>query len=405
MALNIAIKSKYNPFTYEDYIKPLEQYTKDFKEHETKIQDALVNIATLEPLIKDASLDTEENQKYIQQYNDYISSLENLTNTLYAEGFNRSTQGQGFLNTKKAYNSQILPLTEALTAMKKAHAEESKLESQGYILGSGAGNYSINDYYGMNTPQETRKLSLADVESNTQAIAANITKNMKANYSISRKAILNGSLDGYTTEKGINPLDYALSSDNLSVEDRNVIGLIKQQVQERILHDLGYTQEEYNKLDAATKNRINERIHTGLVKGLSYGEGITPKRKTSENGDEGTNHTGGRSLPYIFVSDLDFKKDYSKEAETRQPDEIFIDNLNTAISSNITRIKNSGNTVTKVTYGGIELPDWTVKQIENIYTSPNANKVLSITYTDSLGKEYNENYNIKRTTATAHTGD
>ena len=31
MAFNIAVTSKYNPFTYEDYIKPLEQYTKDYK--------------------------------------------------------------------------------------------------------------------------------------------------------------------------------------------------------------------------------------------------------------------------------------------------------------------------------------------------------------------------------------
>ena len=41
MAFNIAVTSKYNPFTYEDYIKPLEGYWEDYEKQEAALADLI----------------------------------------------------------------------------------------------------------------------------------------------------------------------------------------------------------------------------------------------------------------------------------------------------------------------------------------------------------------------------
>ena len=345
MAFNIAVTSKYNPFTYEDYIKPLEQYTKDYKEQEEKIQEKLTNIAALEPLIHDSGIaDHDENTEYINHYKNYVQSLNDLTNKLYTEGFDRRSQSQGFLDTQKAYSSKILPLSDALAAMKKAHAEEDKLRQQGFILGKGSNNWSISDFYGMNTPGEAAKVSLDSIETNTAEIARSLTGAMETKYSIDKKKIIEGALDGYTAEKGINALKYASNYDQLSPAELNVIGLIESQVRERILNDLGYTEEEYNALDSNTKQKINERVHAGLIKGLSYGENITPRRHVSSGERGGSTNS---NVPYWHIT-----------ANGVTPGEkafTYARGLSNAIDSQVNQLTAQGHIVTKVLYGGVAM--------------------------------------------------
>lgn len=340
----IAITSKYKPFTYEDYIKPLEQYTKDYKAQEEKIQKELTDIASLESLIYDEALKTDEdNQEYINQYSNYVKSLHDLTDKLYNEGFDRRTQGQAFLDTQKVYNSKIKPLALALTGMQKAHIEEAKLRQQGFILGKGADNWSISDYYGMNTPAEATKVSLDSIEKNTAEIAKSLTAAMETKYSIDKKKIINGTLQGYTAEKGINPLEYAQNNSNLSAAELNVLELIKNQVKERILNDLGYTETEYGALDSATRARIDEKVHAGLIKGLSYGENITPRRRETNGGGGG----GGHKVPYWHIT-----------ANGVTPQErafTYAKGLSNAIDAQVKQLTDQGHSVTRVYYGGASL--------------------------------------------------
>lgn len=342
----IAITSKYKPFTYEDYIKPLEQYTKDYKAQEEKIQKELTDIASLESLIYDEALKTnEDNLEYINQYSNYVKSLNDLTDKLYNEGFDRRTQGQAFLDTQKVYNSKIKPLALALTGMQKAHIEEAKLRQQGFILGKGADNWSISDYYGMNTPEETAKVSLDSIEKNTAEIAKSITNAMETKYSISKKSIINGALAGYTSEKGINALEYAQNSGKLTAEELNLVGLIENKVQARILNDLGYTKEEYDALDSNTKLKINERIHTGLIKGLTHGESITPRRRTDGDGGGG----GGYKAPYWHIT--------ANGVTSSERAFKYAQGLNNAVENVINEYEAKGATVKAVYYGGQALEE------------------------------------------------
>lgn len=340
----ITVTSKYKPFTYEELVKPLEGYWKDYDVQEETLQKELTNIAALEPLIYDASIGSNEaNAEYIKQYKDYVKSLQDLTDKLHTEGFDRRTQGRDLLAIQKNYRSQMLPLTEALSAMKEAHADENKLRQQGFVLGQGSNNWSISDFYGMNTPGETAKVSLDSIEKNTEEIAKSLTGAMETKYSIDKKKIINGALQGYTAEKGINALKYAENSGQLSPAELNVIGLIESQVKERILNDLGYTEEEYNNLDSATRARINERIHAGLIKGLSYGESITPRRKETDGGGKPKDS----GVPYLHV--------LANGVEPDQKAFQFATGINNAIESQISTLQTNGKHVTSVYYGGSPL--------------------------------------------------
>ena len=340
----ITVTSKYKPFTYEELVKPLEGYWKDYDAQEETLQKESTNIAALEPLIYDASIGSNEaNAKYIKQYKDYVKSLQDLTDKLHTEGFDRRTQGRDLLAIQKNYHSQMRPLTEALTTMKKAHADENKLRQQGFVLGQGSNNWSISDFYGMNTPGETAKVSLDSVEKNTEEIAKSLTGAMEVKYSINKQKIIDGALDGYTAEMGINALKYAEKSDQLSPAERNVIGLIENQVKERILNDLGYTEEEYNALDSNTKQKINERIHTGLIKGLLYKESITPRRRVNNGG-------GGGSYP-----DVPYWHITANGVTPGEKAFTYARGLSNAVDSQVNQLTAQGHIVTKVLYGGVAM--------------------------------------------------
>lgn len=385
----ITVTPKYKPFTYEELVKPLEGYWKDYDAQEETLQKELTNIAALEPLIYDASIGSNEaNAEYIKQYKDYVKSLQDLTNKLHTEGFDRRTQGRDLLAIQKNYRSQMLPLTEALSAMKKAHADENKLRQQGFVLGQGSNNWSISDFYGMNTPGEAAKVSLDSIEKNTEEIAKSLTGAMETKYSIDKKKIINGALQGYTAEKGINALKYASNYDQLSPAELNVIGLIESQVRERILNDLGYTEEEYNSLDSNTKQKINARIHAGLIKGLSYGESITPRRHVSGIGSTGR---GERAIPIFTVR--------NQGTTAAERNTAWVTGVDGIISAHITDITRASGTITSVNFGGHQLltKSGTVNSIDGIsYTQTiNSNIPVTISYTDNNGKTQKQVFQIR----------
>ena len=295
MAFNIAVKSKYNPFTYEDYIKPLEQYTKSYKEFENKLQDILVDVAALEPFVEDADIKANSsNAKYLQQYKDYITGINTLTDKLHTEGYNRNLQNQDFLNIRKAYRSQMEPLNAAFKAMKTAHAEENKLLSQGRILGAGAGNTNIEDFWGMNTPDAVLSLSDNDMVTIASEIATTINKDPANTHYYQR--LKNGQYKEInqatfqTLKYSDKKLEVGISLDKylkylkgevaLTDKEEATLETMRSAAQRSILKQLGYQEAEYGHLDAATRQKIDTNIERAIQRSIGQQEqlvsGATP---------------------------------------------------------------------------------------------------------------------------------
>lgn len=117
MALNTAITSKYNPFTYEDYIKPLEGYWEDYEKQEAALDKLGTDVATLRPIIENMA-EGEEKIKYTN----WLSNLEAQANSLQSNGL--TNENRKALRDLKAGYAALMPrLASAEESRRKAAAE------------------------------------------------------------------------------------------------------------------------------------------------------------------------------------------------------------------------------------------------------------------------------------------
>ena len=78
MALNIALTPKYDPYKYEDYVKPLVEYWKDYEEQENALSEIGTTLSALDYIV-----DAEpENSPLKSTYANYKQQLENATAAL-----------------------------------------------------------------------------------------------------------------------------------------------------------------------------------------------------------------------------------------------------------------------------------------------------------------------------------
>lgn len=141
MALNIAITSKYNPLTYEDYIKPLEGYWEDYEKQEAAFDQLGTDVATLRPIIANMA-DGEEKTKYIN----WLNELEAQANSLQSNGL--TTENRKALRGLKASYASLMPrLALAEESRRKAAAE--------WMAERNSGKYFTED----NLPQELQNVN------------------------------------------------------------------------------------------------------------------------------------------------------------------------------------------------------------------------------------------------------
>lgn len=284
MAFNIAVTSKYNPFTYEDYIKPLEQYTKDYKKQEETYDKALEDIALLDASIASLDADQEGNKAYIQQVNDYKNQIYNLTDQLATEGFGAQHR-KASSKLRQAYNSQIVPISKALEELKRYQTAEREKENAGYIIGAGSmRDLTLDDVIGGNVPESTSMLSLKDLEDEVAAITTRITSAMVNYEGATEKEIQAGTRKGYKTTVAFDPrllLQENFGGNQLALEAYDGI---YNQSKKYLLAKLGLSEEEYQNLSAREREKVDATINQGIMRGVNYQQSITPRRVATGGG-------------------------------------------------------------------------------------------------------------------------
>lgn len=142
MGLNIAITSKYDPFTYEDYIKPLEGYWEDYDKHEADLDKLATDTATLREVINSMP-EGEEKTKYTG----YLESLDAQAGSLATSGLN-SANRKALRDLKNQYASLMPRLALAEEARRKDLAEYRKLANSGeyFLYNDSPESKSVVDY-------------------------------------------------------------------------------------------------------------------------------------------------------------------------------------------------------------------------------------------------------------------
>ena len=142
MGLNIAVTSKYKPFTYEDYIKPLEKYFENYEKHETALETLGTTAESLSYII-----DAEpEGSPLRQKYENYKTQLQAAVDAL-ADGYNAKDR-ELLSNLKKTFKRDLEPIGTGYKRRQDMIDEQRKFKTThpSIVYSNDASNASVWDF-------------------------------------------------------------------------------------------------------------------------------------------------------------------------------------------------------------------------------------------------------------------
>lgn len=202
MGLNITVASKFNPFTYDDYIKPykenIDTYFKNYRDTENKLSDLGTQLEALDYIIESEP----EDSPLKSTYGNYKKELEKAAEAL-ASGWSQADV-QNYNKLKKMFAKDISPIATQYARRQKLEDEQRKTKE------------SKPSIYFSKRAAET---SLAEMIGNpnwsyTSFVGDDITKAVQSMVSpvstILDKIFKDGDVEGYSILKsqyGITPDD------------------------------------------------------------------------------------------------------------------------------------------------------------------------------------------------------
>lgn len=249
MGLNIAITSKYNPFTYEDYIKPTEQYWEDYDKYEADLDKLTTDVATMRSVVNSMPKGAEKDK-----YSSYLKSLDNQANQLASQGLTAGNR-KALKDLKNTYSELMPRLALAEEARRKDLADYTKRVNSGeyFMYNDSPLNKNVVDYLDGNLPTYNaglnKQLFGQEVENVAKAYSSRIFPEMEPQEveKLGRKFLQ------FTQEKGVN----ANLSDIEGYEQFSPI--LKELYAEAGVDNM-------NQAEAAkTKDFINRKFWEGLV--------------------------------------------------------------------------------------------------------------------------------------------
>lgn len=166
--------SNFTPFSYDELVKPLEQMTLAHQETNAAYDELASATAKLEQYVFENPEDT-----YAQTvYKNYMDKLQSLQDNLNANGYNQAAV-RDVSSARKLYNSNIVPIDEALARRRKWSDEWKKtsIDHPTRIMGKDPGTYALHNYLddsnfgGFNSYDATQLESLASSAAKAAASA------------------------------------------------------------------------------------------------------------------------------------------------------------------------------------------------------------------------------------------
>ena len=253
MANYIVSNATFTPYTYEELIKPYENYLKEYAETEA-------GLASLAEQAAAAGGFTEEYLGTDAQttYKNYNETLNKLANDFYQQGYSSAVKRRA-IQSKADYKSQIEPIINADTAIKELIEEQRKGNPKGDIqYTNDASDLTISKY--LKNPRftyEGRSLSEMEKAGTDIATAASSRK------TISEKA-KNMANQYYKIITGYDKEDVEnfIQQNQNSPEYKELMNLYNQ------IKEAYGTNSSEGPYSADQNQLANERILLGMLKGL-----------------------------------------------------------------------------------------------------------------------------------------
>lgn len=266
--MNIVVNSRFNPFTYEQLIKPLEDYTKAYNE----VEEQYANLATQTEAFRDVATRENSPEAYAM-FNKYATDLENVTDD-FSRGMTLANRKQ-LLGLKRRYAKEITPIARADAARQEAlkYRRETRARDNSAIFK--VENLSLDDFLHGRTVSEDY-VSGKDILARTSAKAEALGKALFSDPEF--KKVLNGQKFQITQQNGMTPeMFYAVVNDQL--DNPNISEALRTKLQgfRQIMNDELATVSDWGE---AARQQVLNSVTTGMYAGLAK-----PIYQFTENGE------------------------------------------------------------------------------------------------------------------------
>ena len=248
MAKFITSNSKFNPYSLQDLLIPIQMYNEEYDKQEAALNDAAAKADAIKSIVNAEAEDSEIRRSY----NSYQDELNNQLNQFNSTGLNLNNRRS--LNAlKRNYTSTILPIEDLIKRREELTKEQRLMNKDGKTLfTSDYGGMSLDDFAKVNNPTY-RSVSgtsiAADAHKLFGAVAAGKLDDMEFQKGVNsiKGYILQKQQQGYTPEQALGMLDKEV----LPPEIKGVYDSIKG----------GIGSGDYNSID---QKRIDSFINEGL---------------------------------------------------------------------------------------------------------------------------------------------
>lgn len=246
----LQLDTKFNPFTYDEIMKPLLYYNEAYKEAEANYSDLASQSGAFEDIVN-----RETSPEAYDMYNRFSSELNNAIGD-FSKGMTSRNRG-ALLGLKKRYAQEITPIAKASEAMKEANDLRAKAGTDAIFEVSEYN--SLDPFLHGGTPNNRYQSKEAITKKTALMIEAAVQEALK-------DPIINDALGGQYFEiiqhtgGSYDDLQAALKQ---AIASNPIVGNRFSEIRNKVAADVGY-----NNYDDIGKQKIIDAIDTGLFAGL-----------------------------------------------------------------------------------------------------------------------------------------
>lgn len=215
----IVLNSKFNPYSFDEMLKPLQIYGQEYKAQEEERS----KFETLSAQWKN-KLNKNLDTKAYTQYEGYMNKLQQQASDLATNGLTPMGR-KGILEARSGYTSDIIPIEEAYAARTKKSEEQSqqKQKDNSITFEKDFSKFSIDDFMG-NPTLTSKYASGRDVRADVALQAKQFADQMQNNPTLS------SATHGFLREmnKGLVTSDMIQSIINNPNSNPELKGVVKQ---------------------------------------------------------------------------------------------------------------------------------------------------------------------------------
>lgn len=228
----ITLNSKFKPFTYDELVKPLQDYGEAYREVEKEYTDLASQTSAWENIIPN-----ESTSKSYKLYSDFSESLNKIVDAFTTKGMTAENRG-ALLKLKAGYEKSIGAIDKAYTAMKEHNALVDAAGPDAVFVKGRSNN--IDDFlYGQHI--DNTYISKKDLET---SVIGDVLASANTKYAELISA-------GYKPDVAISKI-----ASGEFIGDNELITNVQSKI------------GGYNTFDDAGKKQIDEVINSGVTKGL-----------------------------------------------------------------------------------------------------------------------------------------